>query len=291
MSGLRAFAVYDTTLSEELVAERRHDIKAHCKKQTIPSPNFDTPDFFEATVTASELAQNGHQVVLVGSLNDLHIPSPEIMNYNVGAFTEHEWREAWLAYLKDRALGWSPTDPTTAAIPQDSANRQSIIRSYQRSCVGIARFLARLRSRRKVGTRSKEPGYVYGRPPYGYRVVKGHLEPDGERINLVRTAFECLREGMTVTDAALALQALDMGRDGKKEFWDPVKIRRILKHASLYCLGEYTSPTGKVVRLPSLAILPRTWVRVAADRMPQPVPKSVDSGTMGALEPSTLGSP
>ncbi len=291
MSGLRAFAVYDTSLPAELVAERRADIKAHCREQVFPSPCFSVPDFFEATVTAAELAQAGHQVVLVGTLNDLHIPSPEVMRHNEGAFTEHEWREAWLAYLKDRALGWSPTDATTATQPQDSANRQSIIRSYQRSCAGIARFLARLRSRRKVGARSKEPGYVYGRPPYGYRVVNGHMEPDAERIDLVKTAFECLREGMTVTDAALALQALDMGRDGKKEFWDPVKIRRILKHAALYCLGEYTSPTGEVVRLPSLAILPRSWVGVAANRMPQTIPKRVDSGTMGALEPSTLGSP
>jgi len=289
MSRLRVIGVYDTSPLREkgFEAARQREIITHCKKASLPAPTFESPDFFEATVVAAELAQSGRNVVLVGTLNDLRIPSTDVMRYSAGGFTEHEWREAWLAYLKERALGWSPIDATTDAAAHEDTNRQSVIRSYQRSVVTIARFLARIRSRRKVGTRSKEPGYVYGRPPYGYRVVKGHLEPDQERVELVKAAFKCLQEGKTITDAALALQALDIGRDGKPEYWDPVKIRRILKHASLYCYGEYLSPTGKVVRLPSLAILPKSCMKVAEARAPKAFPRKDGCGTMSELTSTT----
>ncbi len=285
MSRSRAFGVYDGTLSKVQASARRRAIESHCRKESLPTPTFTTPDFFETTVRAADLAQDGQQVVIVGALDDLHIPAD---SHDANAFTEHEWREAWLAYLHERAVGWSPVRGTAApSSPQSNANRQSIVRSYQRSCLAIARLLSRIRSKRKVGARSKEPGYVYGRPPYGYRVIKGHLQPDKERIKLVKTMFEYLQEGRTVTDTALALQVLNMGRDGKKEYWDPVKIRRILRHAALYCRGEYTSPTGKTVRLASLAILPESWFKIASARCPKPFPKESSSGTMGLLTHAT----
>ncbi len=287
MSELRVLGVYDEGLDAPEATERRNAIKLHCKQQVYPAPSFESPDFFEATVVGHDLTQQGNQVVLVGHIADLHIPPPDVLRHNVGAFTTYEWRESWLAYLEERALGWSPVGSMTDRKAGSTTNRQSIIRSYQRSCATLARLLARIRGRRKVGVRSKEPGYVYGRPPYGYRVVGGHLAIDTERVELVRSAFKMLKSGMATTEVAKALQEMDKGRDGQREYWDPVKIRRILKHAPLYCFGEYTSPLGEVIRLPSLAILPKEFSRVATARNPRAIPKKTRSGTLGAHASAT----
>ena len=247
------------------VVSRRKAIVSKCAAEILPSPDFDTPEHVQAITRGSELLSEGKRVLLVGGIDDLRLPAHAVN----GAFGIAEWREAWLAYLTDEGLGFVTVGkPVQATIGETS--RTSVIRAYQHSCQSLRQMIARIRSENRLRYRAEEPGFVYGRPPYGYVVRDGRLTKDPVRAPRVLRAFQFLRSGKTIPETARAMSemASKVWLEGSKkcEFWDAKKIRRLLAHANLYCLGEYRPPIGDPVRLPSLAILPKDWLSVVESK-------------------------
>jgi hypothetical protein len=84
------------------------------------------------------------------------------------------------------------------------------------------------------------------------------VRPAAEAVTLI---FTRLREGSSihsVVDEMVRRFPTVDGKD-KPQHWDSVKVRRILKHAALYCRGETMTPDGPVSD-PSIAFLPPDWV-------------------------------
>lgn len=136
-------------------------------------------------------------------------------------------------------------------------------------------LLERVRQERALlarETRAERTGYVCGRPPYGYRIEGGEFAIDPQQRNAVLFIFEKVREGLPWVDLIRALSSKfsDHGPiKGRPQYWDRVKLRRILEHARLYCLGEYTGGRVKApVTIPSLAFLPASWIDTQSKSRP-----------------------
>jgi hypothetical protein len=264
--------VYDVSRNLLPESQRRREIVDHCARVGLPAPRLNSPGFLEATVEGHELVRKGTEVTLVGHLSDLVAPA----NVAAGSFSDHEWREGWLAYLQRSGLGWVSVTPGGQSVEGLTLSRTSVIRSYQRACATLSKQLTRIRSSRQIRVRTKEPGYVCGRPPYGYKVENGHLAISANQSSMVKQAFDLLRQGWTNSRVATELQK-QAQQQSTGEWWDAVKVRRLRAHARLYCRGEYTSPAGTEVCCPSLAFLPREWEKEAAA-----VPSVGGRGKLGA---------
>lgn len=260
---IRVFGVYDKTASAADVAARKVAIIRCCRGANLPVPNFDTPDFMMATIVACEARSLKKRVWLVGSLNDLKAPQED--KESERGFSDEEWREGWLAYLGEESLSWLSINAPSFEFVKVS--RVSVIRSYRRAMLALMRLLAKARSRRSKDVRSSEPRYTSGRPPYGYRAKDGCLEHDVPGVLArVRKVYELIRGRVSVSRVAAAMTESEKIKPAAdRQSWDPVKVRRLLSHASLYCLGEYRSEK-LVKRAPELAFLPSTWSRTVPYR-------------------------
>lgn len=264
--------------------QRAAAIEAHCQRAGLPKPRFTTPDYMSATVEGCELSRRGHVVTVCGSIEDV-VPPQVIRQQPSTGFTVHEWRESWLAYLGECSLAWSSIDPVRMALSEHAQelSRSSIIRSYQRAVRALAKQLMRIRAARTADEHGKVPGTFHGRPPYGYRVIKGRLVPDTPRLRTIEQAFRLVRDGKTISETARMLrqQAIAAARSAKVEFWDPKKVSRILQHARLYCLGEYVNGAGETVTVRDLVVLPPEWVNTHTGG-DAAVPRQRRQGTLGA---------
>lgn len=102
-----------------------------------------------------------------------------------------------------------------------------------------------------------------GRPPYGYAKNGKRLEAVPHQAAAVKFLFQMFRDHPTTT----WLEAVNKMQEhfpelpnGKSQYWDVVKVRRIMHRANLYCLGEYEVGEGKTALIKSLSILPPEWV-------------------------------
>ena len=211
-------------------------------------------DFLRATCFAEEKAAEGEVVCIAGSLSDLALPAA----LSACGFGVTEWRESWLARLERSRIGFSPMAASEQpAIPREALLATNVIRSFTRASKALDIAIKDIQNReRKERTekRATDTGYVCGRPPYGYKAVGGQLVIRPEQAAAIKLIFQTIRGGGSGYQCLAALK-----KAKARGYWDGVKVRRILRHSRLYCLGE-CSFREKTVVLPDLAFLPTDWV-------------------------------
>lgn len=211
-------------------------------------------DFLQALYLAEEKAAEGDLVMVAGSLVDLELPTTT----PVEGFGVTEWRESWLARLERSHIGFIPLAVNESPqIPREALLATNVIRSFTRASKALDTAIKSIQvkeRRERTESRAKDTGYVCGRPPYGYRAVAGQLKPCKDQVKAIRTIFATVRKGGSVNQSMRALKSAE-----SPGYWDGVKVRRILRHARLYCLGECAF-RGKIVTIPELAVLPADWV-------------------------------
>jgi hypothetical protein len=247
------YGVFDPEISRS----RKQAISAHCTALNLPVPNFDNPDFIQAAAEACEKSRAGYTVIVVGFLQDLYVPTSTNTPNDHGGIIEQDWRYAWLEYLASNLIQWNPLDGHDTATQAEAVTRRSVIRSYQRSYQMLIKKIAQAKTQRSMSMRVQDKGYSYGRPPYGYKVVDKEMRPDPAAIPKIRMVFACVRQKKSYSKTADILEKQCKTLEG--EWWDAVKVRRIIQHARMYCLGEYSKPGGDMTLLPHLVILPKEW--------------------------------
>lgn len=210
-------------------------------------------DFLRATFQAEELISSGEVVVIAACLADMSIPK----DCEVSGFGVIEWRESWLARLEKNKIGFLPlATAESPPVPREAILATAIIRSFTRASRAMdaaIRTIQAQESRARQERVAEDTGYVCGRPPFGYRAVKGRLEIVEKHAAAVRLIFEAYRKSRNMN------ACVEKAKDAKlKGYWDRVKVRRILSHAPLYCRGECNF-RGKSVLNPDLAFLPENW--------------------------------
>lgn len=213
-------------------------------------------DFLEATVKAAESIRDGKVAAVAGCLDDVALPSDH------EGFGEVEWRESWLAHLEQNKVAFLPL-PSERPSDGTSGAVASIIRGYNRAASALTEAVRKFQSEQRRDEKVAQGGYICGRPPYGYRVRDEGFVVNDTQAKAIRLIFELCRAGKGLSEIIDTLKAKHSGGgliSGKAQYWDRVKIRRILNHARLYCLGQYDGGRGQPVRLPSLAFLPPSWV-------------------------------
>ncbi len=232
-------------------------------------------DYLTATVQAIDRAGKGEIVAVGGCLDDVIVPA-EHLHAGVGIA---EWTESWLAYLQEHHI---PFVALQSAQPRpEQRSVASVIRAYHRAAELLRANVRKLQDVQRRDQRSAEGGYICGRPPYGYSVENGTFVVNERQAKAVRFIFEQVRAGKSFTSILERLQKdfRDSGViKGKTQYWDRVKVRRILNHRRLYCLGLYTGGRGQPVKLPGMAFLPRQWEStiLAIGRSSTPVPTATE---------------
>jgi hypothetical protein len=230
---------------KDMVAERR---------KAGPVETYMVDNFLRASCLAEEKAAEGEVVCIAGSLADLHVPD----GLSTEGFGVIEWRESWLARLERSRIGFVPLAVNDSPqIPREALLATNVIRSFTRASKALDTAIREIQSsERKSRTEKKgaDTGYVCGRPPYGYRAVEGQLVQDPKQVEAIKIIFKIVRGGGSRSQCLAALKEAKA-----RGYWDVVKVRRILRHSRLYCLGE-CSFRDKTVTLPDLAFLPEEWV-------------------------------
>lgn len=239
----------------------RARIRTAAKRGGLDEPSFDQPDFHQALVVARQRMEEGHQVAIVGPIDALVPP-----DVGQSTWTAAEWREAWLHMAREEGITYLPV-LDGSSIPVDQSGdevpataRQSIIRRYQAACSGLRRYVRRLKMELAKEHATRERGYAGGRPPYGYRVEQGQLVVHNDQANAVRLIFKLAATGKhSVSDICRMMKA-----HSPDQFWDGVKVRRILGHAKLYASGSYEASTGTKLPAARRLILINTEVAALA---------------------------
>lgn len=254
-------------------AQRRKEIDEACKAAEVESARFPYPDFLDAAAAAIIQGRKGNKVVIVGDLSDL--TSPEKHN-------EEEWTESFLAYLDRHSIVFVPVKGKVRRVRVEPNSRTSIIRGYQKAMEGLEKLMQKRLRQGQVRVEGR--GYLCGRPPYGYFVKEGEFCIHPIQSEAVKRIFKHIRDGESMAALLTELrEKFTQGgiKEGKPEFWDKRKVRRILKHASMYCLGEYRSNSGHIAKLPELAFLPKDWADTDQRRASQArVPSPAGGGTL-----------
>lgn len=218
----------------------------------LPKPprSITCVESFEAACTRGVSATEvGEKVSVLLRLSELTSPAKEV---------GHEaWRAACLLHLAGLGVDHLLL-PDAKRLP----HVLQVDKVVQPLSTAIRVLSTRIKAYRKheaTQFRGERYGYVCGRPPYGYQVEHGTLVIDKGQAEAVRSVFKLLRDGKRPVDV------VEIMRRKKREFWDHVKVRRILSHARLYTLGEYKSATLRApVRIPRLAFLPASWADTSA---------------------------
>ena len=234
-----------------LVAERR---------KTGPVTMITSNDFIKAMYLAEEKKAAGELVSVAASMSDITVP-PEFASSGIGV---QEWRESWIWRLENENIGVIQMDlKSQPVITKETIAATVLIRKYERAKTAMDQAIKDMQSKdrqEKAVKRAIETGYVCGRPPYGYHAINGGLVHNQKQGEAVRLIFTTIRKGGSGYDVLTALK-----ESKAKGYWDGVKIRRILKHSRLYCLGECTF-RGKTVTIPDLAFLPPEWAGTKSRR-------------------------
>lgn len=224
------------------------------RRKTGPVEYLVVDDFLRAAYLAEEKVSEGHVVSVAGSMSDLTLPPP----LSVEGIGDQEWRESWQRRLERGKIGFIPLDVANQPpIPRESLLATAILRKYDRASKALdtaIREMQAVERQARAEQKALSSGYVGGRPPYGYRAINGQLIKDSRQAESVKLIFKSMRDG---SSGYMILTALKEAK--AKGYWDGVKVRRILRHARLYCLGECTF-RGKTVTVPDLAFLPADWV-------------------------------
>ncbi len=236
-------------------ASRRTSATAWAKRQHLGTPKVITLDTFEAAVARTvALRERSEEATLLINPNDLHPAKGDMQ------ISDQEWTEACLAYLETNSIAYVIHGKQTTS-PRKSVSEA--ISGFLRATKHVTeRVRAMLTTERQL-IRAKVDGYICGRPPYGYSIVDGKFAINKEQAAAVKFIFTRVRAGDSQTELTTKLAAKYTGGGvikGKAQFWDRVKVRRILANARLYCLGEYSG--GRLpqsVQLPGISFLPADW--------------------------------
>lgn len=237
-----------TTALQRVVKERTSDRNARL---------IMVGDFLEATVRALAEADKGEVAMVGGCIDDVLLPT------DCAGFGRTEWQESWLRFLEEHHIAFLAL-PSASAAPEAGA-AASIIRSYNRAANVLAESVRKMQHDQRRDQRAAEGGYVVcGRPPYGYCVRDGVFVIDPGQAKAVKHIFRELRSGKPLNDIIDRLRS-EHGTAGiRKQYWDRVKVHRILKHRQMYCLGKYDAgDRGHPVHIPELAFLPPEWIDTA----------------------------
>ncbi len=219
-----------------------------------------------ATREAVKRAQAGEDVLLAG-------PRALVVPSGVSDIDPEAWCAAWTSMLAARHLAFAFTGPAATV---GAAAKASTIRQYQRAEQALTKAV-------EANVDPEHP-YICGRPPYGYRVVDGKLAPQPKQQDAVKMAFHMAQHGATLREIVTALQSnFSKGPDGKSQFWDRVKLKRIWAHVGLYTRGTYQASSGPELHLPTLAFLDEAYGQV-----PYPSPPSRSAAAMADI-PSRAG--
>ena len=230
-------------------------ITASCKAAGLRTLQWCTGEdagalFLSALSKALSIIRQGGRATIVAQFSD--VVAPLGASEHQDDFSDEEWRHSWKAYLEAKSIVFLAVDPGGVA-PVAMSTRTSVIRSYQRATQALERAVeaARQAERRDAG----EIGYFCGRPPYGYRVVKGRFVINKRQAAAVRTVFKATLAGKAGGEIIALLTG---GRT--PEYWDRKKIRRLLDHAPLYCTGAYSPTQGQPVIIEGVAFMPSSWL-------------------------------
>lgn len=237
----KAVAFYDMSKRKDRVQTIRSKATG-LKLKPVEVKKPDPIDAIAAIMSAKKKKSKGVPV-LIGYMEDLHAPTGTDI-------TDEIWIECILCLLEQEGISFYPLDHKTGDKVDLASN---VIRKYHKAFTVLIDSL-----RGRLSTHLKK----YGRPPYGYHMVNGELEVDEERADAVKLVFSLLREGTQPCDILEELREkfLLLPGDEKPQFWDHVKLRRIVEKARLYCLGEYRASDGTIMSIEKLAFLPPEWV-------------------------------
>lgn len=213
-------------------------------------------DFLTATARALEDVARGEMAAVGGCPDDITLPAAH------EGFGRVEWCESWLAYLKEHSIAFLAI-PSQHPVTSAAASAASIIRGYNRAAEVLAGEIRKLQADQRRGQREASGGYICGRPPYGYHVREGAFVINPAQAQTVKHIYTQLRNGVTLNELVLDLKKHHSKgglKPGKPQYWDRVKVRRILKHARMYCLGQYDGGRGQPLQIPDLAFLPPAWL-------------------------------
>lgn len=240
----KAIAFYD----REKRKDRVMAIRSSATKLNMAPVDVKQPDPIDAiaAIMSCKKGVKGKKVkppALMGYMVDLHAPVDS-------GVSDEIWVECILCLLEQEGISFYPLDTRTGDKVDLASN---VIRKYHKAFTCLTEAL-----RCRLNTRLKK----YGRPPYGYHMVKGELEVEPERAKAIRYIFERVRQGAIPKEVIDELKAKFgvMPGDTKPQFWDHIKLRRIVKRSRLYCLGEYQASDGTKMTISKLAFLPPEWV-------------------------------
>lgn len=121
------------------------------------------------------------------------------------------------AAAEDAVLGEDPADPS-----------RTLVRQILGAVGEYERKLQRLRMRAGQDAKRAAGGHAAGRPPYGYRIVRGRLEPHPEHERAIVIIRRRLRAGRSLRVIAAELDALEVASPGGKG-WHPYTVARVAR--------------------------------------------------------------
>jgi len=228
---------------------------------------------FEAALArALILRDKGERATIQGKLADITPPA------SAGTLSLKAWQGACLVYCATNQIDVTLV-PKLKRQPGGAVDIQEAAFAVSQATGVLIERIRYEKSKISREIRAERTGYVCGRPPYGYRVVGGEFEIHPHQRHAVRYVFERIRARSTWGGLLASLKAGDFSKQeptsSQPQFWDRVKIRRILKHARLYCLGEYSGGRMKSpVTIPSLSFLPADWLNTPTQSRPTALKES-----------------
>lgn len=223
---------------------RESAIRKWATDNDIPDVQIEA-DFLDAIAKAQDTKSPKIEPILVGCFVDWSPPAdPEVRADTT------IWLEAILQYLTQQQVQFVFLD-TDQKVDLKITPQAQTIRRY---VTVMSHLQSAVMHRRKCDKRVPK----HGRPPYGYRRQRGTLEIDPLSAEAVRLIFRRVREQVPTYHILRELgeKFPTITNGTKKQFWDYVKIRRVLEKAPLYCFGRF----GDAEAYPQLAFLPADWV-------------------------------
>lgn len=242
------YGFYDLEKRQQRVAK----IRSTAKEYQLGKPNINEPYFLNALAELLKKREERKEapIALVGSLSDVHQDKPKEVSKDI-------WLNGIILLLEDEKVPIYPIDMQMRDVLELNI-QSSVVREYHE----VFKHL-RTELDRRMDRKLRAQGVKYGRPPYGFKTVKGHMVQDETKSSAVMYIFKRLREkippSQLLEELKLRFPVEKRGKKTKKQFWDYVKIKRIVSKAPLYCQGKYVTSDGEVVILEDLAFLPKEW--------------------------------
>lgn len=236
-------------------APKKDERLAQFKEQGV-AKSFESHDDIFTAIAAILNHRTPARCVLVGSTEDMLPPAGTLDVSDV------LWVEGILTFLEEQGIGFVELGRSTInpfeTIPVES------LRQYHK-VFGVLQKAVDDEVRRLKVQNGKVPP-KHGRPPYGYVKHGDCLEVDRTQAEAVAYIYSQFSDPEKVPSFAEVVKKtrarFPRKSDGTPQFWDTVKIRRILAKARMYCLGEYKFSDEQTVQAKSLRILPTTWVDI-----------------------------